>query len=60
MHPGPLRNHAAADLRRRYDADASIRDLMNLTGRSCGFVHRLLIEAGTPLRPRGGNRWSKR
>ncbi|MFE5300076.1 helix-turn-helix domain-containing protein [Streptomyces sp. NPDC056632] len=60
LRPGPQRDHAAADLRRRYDADASIRDLINLTGRSYGFVHRLLTEAGTPLRPRGGDQRSKR
>ena len=33
---------------------ASIRDLASETGRSYGFVHRMLSEAGVALRGRGG------
>ncbi|MCZ0981828.1 helix-turn-helix domain-containing protein [Streptomyces diastatochromogenes] len=60
LRPGPQRKHAAADLRRRYDANTSIRGLVRLTGKSYGFVYRLLTEAGTTFRPRGGNHRSKR
>ncbi|WP_445521379.1 helix-turn-helix domain-containing protein [Streptomyces sp. NEAU-174] len=48
------RNRLAADLKRRYDAGASIRELAELTGRSYGFVHRMLSEAGADIRGRGG------
>ncbi|MFB9427695.1 helix-turn-helix domain-containing protein, partial [Nonomuraea rubra] len=44
-----------AELKRRYMDGESIRRLSISTGRSYGFVHRLLEEAGAPLRPRGGN-----
>ena len=33
---------------------SSIRDLASETGRSYGFVHRMLSEAGVTLRGRGG------
>jgi predicted transcriptional regulator len=51
---GGDRNKLAADLKRRYTAGASIRDLASETGRSYGFVHRMLSEAGVALRGRGG------
>ena len=51
---GGDRNKLAADLKRRYTAGASIRDLASETGRSYGFVHRMLSEAGVTLRGRGG------
>jgi predicted transcriptional regulator len=38
----------------RYRAGDSIRELAASTGRSYGFVHRLLSEAGVELRGRGG------
>jgi Helix-turn-helix domain len=41
-------------LGKRYDAGESIRALAASTGRSYGFVHRLLREAGVELRRRGG------
>ncbi|MGZ4616500.1 MAG: helix-turn-helix domain-containing protein, partial [Actinomycetes bacterium] len=44
----------AADLKRRYTSGASIRDLASETGRSYGFVHRMLSESGVALRGRGG------
>lgn len=48
--------HAALgrSLKRRYDNGASIKELSELTGRSYGFVHRLLSEAGTDLLGQGG------
>ncbi|MEU1824146.1 helix-turn-helix domain-containing protein [Streptomyces abikoensis] len=54
--------HLDADARRRvgaellglYEAGASIRELSRATGRSYGFVHRLLLESGAVLRGRGG------
>ena len=51
---GGDRNKLAADLKRRYTGGASIRDLASETGRSYGFVHRMLSEAGVALRGRGG------
>ncbi|MEV0231220.1 helix-turn-helix domain-containing protein [Nonomuraea sp. NPDC050786] len=45
-----------ADLKRRYVAGESIRQLSVATGRSYGFVHLLLVEAGALLRRRGGTR----
>ncbi|MFT9478733.1 helix-turn-helix domain-containing protein [Streptomyces sp. 11-1-2] len=33
----------------------SIRDISEATGRSFGFIHELLIEAGVELRSRGGS-----
>ncbi|MFB4284875.1 helix-turn-helix domain-containing protein [Nonomuraea sp. MTCD27] len=52
---GAERETLKADLKRRYVDGESIRGLSISTGRSYGFVHRLLEEAGAPLRPRGGN-----
>lgn len=51
---GEDRAELAARLKRRYDAGDSIRVLADATGRSYGFVHRLLSEAGAELRGRGG------
>ena len=51
---GSERDKLAADLTRKYTAGASIRDLAESTGRSYGFVHRLLSESGVALRGRGG------
>ena len=52
---GDSRNSLADDLRKRYDAGESIRLLAASTGRSYGFVHRLLSESGATLRSRGGS-----
>ena len=49
-----VRSDLASDLKRRYDNGESIRSLAAATGRSYGFVHRLLTEAGATLRGRGG------
>lgn len=51
---GGERDRLAADLRRKYDGGASIRTLASSTGRSYGFVHRILSESGATLRSRGG------
>jgi hypothetical protein len=49
---GPQRRKLAKDLKDRYDAGESIRALANATGRSYGFIHRILTEAGVGLRGR--------
>ncbi|HWB66546.1 MAG TPA: helix-turn-helix domain-containing protein [Mycobacteriales bacterium] len=51
---GAERDKLSAGLRKRYDAGESIRDLASSTGRSYGFVHRVLVESGAKLRGRGG------
>jgi hypothetical protein len=51
---GSERNSLASDLRRKYDSGSSIRSLAESTGRSYGFVHRILTESGAALRGRGG------
>lgn len=51
---GASRTELSAELKRRYDEGESIRSLAAATGRSYGFVHRLLGEAGVELRGRGG------
>jgi hypothetical protein len=51
---GADRTKLAADLKKRYNAGESIRSLAGSTGRSYGFVHRILTETGVPLRGRGG------
>ena len=52
---GEARDKLAAELKKRYEKGASIRALVAETGRSYGFVHRLLGESGVTLRGRGGN-----
>jgi len=51
---GEDRSKLATDLAQRYDAGESIRSLATSTGRSYGFIHRLLTENGVSLRGRGG------
>ena len=51
---GAAREQLAADLRKKYEAGQSIRALAEQTGRSYGFVHRVLSETGVTLRGRGG------
>lgn len=51
---GPQRDTLAADLKKKYEKGTSIRSLAEETGRSYGFVHRLLSESGVALRGRGG------
>jgi len=57
---GELRRTLANELVRRYTAGESIRVLSLSTGRSYGFIHRLLIESGVQLRQRGGARRRKK
>ena len=51
---GVDRSKLATTLGKRYDSGESIRSLAASTGRSYGFVHRLLTESGVELRRRGG------
>jgi hypothetical protein len=51
---GADRTTMATDLKQRYDAGESIRALATDTGRSYGFIHRILTETGVTLRGRGG------
>ena len=51
---GAERDRLAADLTKRYMAGASMREPASDTGRSYGFVHRVLVDAGVTLRGRGG------
>ena len=51
---GMDRSKLASLLGKRYDDGESIRDLATSTGRSYGFVHRILTETGVTLRGRGG------
>ncbi|KJY42288.1 hypothetical protein VR41_08540 [Streptomyces sp. NRRL B-1568] len=44
----------AAELKKAYLNGASIRALSEETGRSFGWVHRMLAEAGVTFRTRGG------
>ena len=51
---GTARDKLASDLKKKYEKGASIRALAESTGRSYGFVHRVLSESGAALRGRGG------
>jgi Helix-turn-helix domain len=51
---GADRSKLASDLKNRYDGGESIRSLATATGRSYGFIHRILTEHGVTLRGRGG------
>lgn len=51
---GVARDKLASDLKKKYEKGASIRALAESTGRSYGFVHRVLSESGVTLRGRGG------
>ena len=48
------------DYVKRYSAGESIRTIAADTGRSYGFVHRVLTENGVTLRKRGGPRARRR
>ena len=47
-------------LKKKYVSGSSIRVLAESSGRSYGFVHRILSESGTTLRGRGGATRKKR
>ena len=51
---GGDRDTLSAQLKRKYEGGASIRALAEESGRSYGFVHRMLSESGATLRGRGG------
>jgi predicted transcriptional regulator len=51
---GTERDKLTGVLRKKYDGGASIRELAESTGRSYGFIHRVLSESGATLRGRGG------
>ncbi len=51
---GAGRDKLAAELRKKYENGQSIRALASATGRSYGFIHRILGESGAALRGRGG------
>lgn len=51
---GSSRDKLATDLKKKYENGESIRALAESTGRSYGFVHRILSESGVTLRGRGG------
>jgi hypothetical protein len=51
---GSDRDKLAEDLRKKYEGGQSIRLLAESSGRSYGFVHRILSESGATLRGRGG------
>ena len=51
---GTAREQLASDLKNKYESGESIRALAQETGRSYGFVHRMLSESGVTLRGRGG------
>ena len=57
---GAERQTLAKDLVKRYSSGESIRALAASTGRSYGFVHRVLTESGVQLRQRGGARRRKK
>lgn len=51
---GADRNKLATELTKKYQQGSSIRALAEETGRSYGFVHRILTENEVSLRSRGG------
>ena len=51
---GAERERLAGTLRKNYEKGATVRELAEQTGRSYGFVHRVLTETGATLRGRGG------
>jgi len=51
---GTERDKLSATLVKKYNGGASIRELAESTGRSYGFIHRVLSESGVKLRGRGG------
>ncbi|MFI9809907.1 helix-turn-helix domain-containing protein [Streptomyces sp. NPDC052301] len=52
---GGAREELAQSLAREYEDGQSIRAIADAHGKSYGFVHRVLTEAGVPLRSRGGD-----
>ena len=57
---GGDRDTLTQQLKKRYEGGASIRALAEESGRSYGFVHRILSESGATLLGRGGATRKKR
>jgi predicted transcriptional regulator len=57
---GADRERLTNTLRKQYEKGASLRELAEQTGRSYGFVHRMLTDAGVTLRGRGGSTRTKK
>src|SRR4051794_31766514 len=57
---GTERDRLSASLAKKYSNGTSIRALASSTGRSYGFIHRVLTESGVSLRGRGGATRGKR
>ena len=57
---GAERERLTSTLQKKYEKGASLRELAEQTGRSYGFVHRILTDAGVTLRGRGGARKTKK
>lgn len=53
---GPILAMITQDLTLRYERGMAVRELAVLTGRSYGWVHRLLTGANVTMRARGGRR----
>lgn len=51
---GKSRDRLQSQLKKQYEAGASIRSLARSTGRSYGFIHNVLVESHVELRGRGG------
>jgi Helix-turn-helix domain len=51
---GVARDKLGSQLVRKYEKGSSVRALAEETGRSYGFIHRVLSESGVTLRSRGG------
>ncbi|UUU31979.1 helix-turn-helix domain-containing protein [Streptomyces sp. CA-210063] len=51
---GAARPKLAADLKKKYNSGASIREVAEEFGRSYGLVHRILGESRVTFRSRGG------
>ena len=52
---GKDRDKITKQIATRYRKGATIRELSTEYGRSYGWIHRILSEAGVTLRGRGGN-----
>ena len=52
---GEDRDQIMSQVTEHYGDGKSIRDIAAKTGRSYGFVHRVLVESGATMRSRGGS-----
>lgn len=51
---GEDRDRLTSQVTDEYQDGKSIRDIAAATGRSYGFIHRVLVESGASMRSRGG------